>query len=106
MLAGDRWRLEVGETVLKGALRETREEAGPELVLRPLGVAHGCTFQFDDVVREMIDVVYVMAFEGGEVIPGSDMAGSQVTWPTLDEIVVERVPVSMPREGWFLERAV
>lgn len=47
------------------ALREVREEAGPDLRVRPLGVVHASTFAYDDRVRRMISVVYLMAHEGG-----------------------------------------
>src|SRR5262252_3425838 len=48
----DEWQvisggLEAAETVLAGVLREGREEAGPHLQVRPLGVVHAQTFHFD-----------------------------------------------------------
>jgi ADP-ribose pyrophosphatase YjhB (NUDIX family) len=36
--------LEAAETVLDGVLREVREEAGPQVQVRPLGVVHAQTF--------------------------------------------------------------
>src|SRR6476646_8618977 len=58
--------VEAGETLLDAALREVREEAGPALMVRPLGVVHASTFAYDTRVSNMISVVYVMAHTGGE----------------------------------------
>ena len=43
-----------GETLLEAALREVREEAGQHLRVRPLGVVHASTFEYDARVRRMI----------------------------------------------------
>src|SRR5437879_11417902 len=40
-----------GETLLGAALREVREEAGPDLRVRPLGVVHASTFAYDARLR-------------------------------------------------------
>src|SRR5262245_47151731 len=53
------------ETLLEAALREVREEAGPDLRVRPLGVVHASTFAYDVRVPRMISIVYLMAHEGG-----------------------------------------
>jgi len=68
--------LEAGETIVEGALRETREEAGEEVRVRPLGAVHVSTFHYDEKVRYMLSVGYLMAYEGGKIQPGDDMAGS------------------------------
>src|ERR671934_1855234 len=57
-----------GETLLEAALREVREEAGPDLRVRPLGVVHASTFAYDARVGRMISVVYLMAHDGGTAI--------------------------------------
>lgn len=39
--------LEAGETVLDGTLREVREEAGPAVRVRPLGLVHAHSFHYE-----------------------------------------------------------
>ena len=68
--------LEAGETILAGALRETREEAGSDLRVRPLGTVHAYMFHYDENVPYMVGLCYLMAYEGGNVEPGDDMYGS------------------------------
>jgi ADP-ribose pyrophosphatase YjhB (NUDIX family) len=68
--------LEAGETVLEGTLREVREELG-EIQVRPLRTIHAQTFHYDENVQYMIAIYYLLAYEGGEVVPGDDMQGSQ-----------------------------
>jgi len=96
--------LEAGETVLAGALRETREEAGASLQVEPLGTVHARTFRYDDAVGEIVSICYVMAHRGGTVTPGDDMAGSAVRWTRLDEL--DELSIAVPSEQWMLERAV
>jgi 8-oxo-dGTP pyrophosphatase MutT (NUDIX family) len=88
--------LEGGETLLDGALREVREEAGPDLQVRPLGVVHASTFTYDERVRGMISVVYLMAHEGGAAVPGDDMRGSRVRWASAGAIEAERLDLLPP----------
>jgi len=70
--------LEAGETILDGALREVREEAGPEVRVRPLGTVHALALQSAGI--PYIVIYYLMAYEGGAIEPGDDMLGSQVRW--------------------------
>ncbi len=99
--------LEANETVLEGALRETREEAGEPLRVRPLGTAHVSTFHYDDNVRYMLSISYVMAYEGGEVVPGDDMTGSLHRWWSADELMSERAKIIVPPDGlWLIKRAI
>ena len=98
--------LKSGETVRDGALREAREEAGSAMRIRPLGVAHSCSFVFDDAVQEMIDVVYVMAYEGGAVVPSDDMRGATVRWASIKGVHTERLTANAPGKPWLLERAL
>ena len=62
-----------GRDLLEAALREVREEAGHHVRVRPLGVVHASTFEYDARVRRMISVVFLMAHEGGAAVPGDDM---------------------------------
>jgi ADP-ribose pyrophosphatase YjhB (NUDIX family) len=99
--------LEARETVVDGALRETREEAGEEVRVRPLGTVHISTFHYDENVRYMLSVGYLMAYEGGRIQPGDDMAGSRCKWWALDDLRDEKVKVLVPPDGkWLIERAV
>ena len=58
--------------MLAGVLREVREEAGPHLQVRPLGVVHAQTFHFDHHVPYMIGLYYLLAYAGGAVQSGDD----------------------------------
>jgi 8-oxo-dGTP pyrophosphatase MutT (NUDIX family) len=99
--------LEAQETVVEGALRETREEAGQEVRVRPLGTVHISTFHYDENVQYMLSVGYLMAYEGGRIQPGDDMAGSRYKWWGLDDLTDEKVKVLVPPDGkWLIERAV
>ena len=98
--------LEAEESVLEGALRELHEEMGSELQVRPLGVFHANTFRYDDNAQYMISLCYLMAYEGGEVIPGDDMAGYGYRWLGLDTLLSGEVEVGIPREKWLLQRAI
>ena len=99
--------LEAGETVLQGALREMREEIGPNARVRPLGTVHAYTFQYDENVRYMISLVYVMAYEGGDIQPGDDMAGSAYRWMSLEELKNEKSKLLAPSSRmWILRRAI
>lgn len=77
--------LEAGETVLDGILREVREEVG-DIQVRPLTVLHSQTFHYDDNVRFMVGINYLLRYEGGEVVPGDDMVGSDFRWWGLAEL--------------------
>jgi 8-oxo-dGTP pyrophosphatase MutT (NUDIX family) len=99
--------LEARETVVEGALRETREEAGEEVQVRPLGTVHIWTFHYDEKVQYMLSVGYLMAYEGGRIQPGDDMAGSRYKWWGFDDLADEKVKLLVPSDGkWLLERAV
>ena len=99
--------LEAEETVLQGALRETREEIGIDAKVRPLGTVHAYTFRYDDKIQHMIDICYLMAYEGGSIQPGDDMLGSQYRWMSLQEIEAIRERIVVPSyDPWLFRRAV
>ncbi|MBN2305849.1 MAG: NUDIX hydrolase [Anaerolineae bacterium] len=110
--SGGRWEvingaLEHGETLLEGCLRETREEAGPNVRVRPLSLLHVYSFPYAENIPHMLSICYLFAYEGGEVIPGDDMAGSAVRWASVDEIASGAVEVLVPRYvPWLFERAI
>ena len=99
--------LEAGETVLEGVLRETAEEAGPKVRVRPLGTAHITSFHYDPNVRYMLSISYLLAYQNGAVEPGDDMRGSGFRWWKLEELMEESVDVLVPPDQkWVLRRAV
>jgi 8-oxo-dGTP pyrophosphatase MutT (NUDIX family) len=99
--------VERGETLLAAAMREVREEAGPDVRVRPLGVVHAETFAYDAHVARMISVVYVMRYEGGRVAPGDDMRGSRVRWAGLREIDADALQLIPPLDhAWLRRRAI
>lgn len=99
--------LEAGETVLEAALRETREEVGPDIQIHPLGTVHVSTFHYDQKVQYMLSVGYLMAYESGEVQPGDDMEGSEYRWWSLEELTGEELRLIIPPGGkWLIGRAV
>ncbi|MEW5868296.1 MAG: NUDIX hydrolase [Chloroflexota bacterium] len=99
--------LNANETILEGVLREVREEAGPAVQARPLGTVHAYTFRYDDNVQYMLTTCYLLIYEGGEILPGDDMQGSQYRWWRLDEIADPQVRLIVPRDQkWLLGRAV
>jgi len=99
--------LDAAETVLDGVLRETREEAGDQVRVRPLGALHTYTFRYDDAVQHMISIAYLLAYEGGDVVPGDDMRGSDVRWVSADEIERGAVSTVVPTgQPWLFRRAV
>lgn len=98
--------LEAGETVLEGVLREVAEEAGPAVRVRPLGAIHIQTFDYDERVRFMLSLSYLVVYEGGEIVPGDDMAGSDARWFTLAELEDESLPILVPPAmRWTFARA-
>ena len=99
--------MEAGETVLEAVLRETYEEAGSELLVCPLGTVHISAFHYDDRVRFMLSVAYLLAYDGGPVQPGDDMSGSEYRWWSLEELSSPEVELAIPPgEKWLLARAI
>ena len=95
--------LEAGETPLDGVRREVAEEAGPDVRIRVLGSVHTWSYRYDDSVTHMLSLAFVASYLGGDVVPGDDMAGSDVRWASLDE--VRSLPALIPEDVWLFERA-
>lgn len=98
--------LEAGETLLDGVRREVAEEAGPTAQARPLGVVHAVTFHYDTAVPFMVGIYYLMAYEEGKIVPGDDMAGSEVRWWSLDELDDDSLHLHPTVQPWMLRRAI
>lgn len=98
--------LEAGETILDGIKREVAEEVRADVCIRPLGVIHAQTFHYDENVRFMVGIYYLLAYEGGTIVPGDDMAGSAYRWWNLDELEDESLPHHPTVIPWALRRAV
>ena len=99
--------LEADETVLEGLMRESREELGSDVRIRPIAAVHAQSFAYDNAVRKMISLVFVAAYEGGTVRPGDDMAGSTIKWVGVAEIVAGEIDVIVPRgQTWLFSRAL
>jgi 8-oxo-dGTP pyrophosphatase MutT (NUDIX family) len=98
--------LEAEETIVDGVLREVAEEAGADVRVRPLSVIHVQTFHYDPQVPFMVGIYYLLAYEGGEVVPGDDMADAHFRWWSLPALTVENVLFHPSTHLWMLERAV
>ncbi|MFC1879172.1 NUDIX hydrolase [Chloroflexota bacterium] len=98
--------LKGSETVLQGVLRETAEEAGPNISVRPLGSIHVSSFHFENNVRYMISIHYLLEYLGGTVVPGDDMSGSQFHWWPFADLERENAQILVPVQGrWLVDRA-
>ena len=87
-------------------LREVAEEAGPAVSIRPVGSVHTFLYRFDAAVPAMLSIAYVATYLGGEVLPGSDMAMSNVRWATVGEIERGDVSLTVPSQPWLFQRAI
>jgi len=96
--------VDAGETLLEAALREVSEEVGPDVQVRPLGVVHASTFAYDDLVKRVISVTYLMAYEGGDPVPGDDMRGSHLRWASVEEVESEGLRLVPPLDQPWLRR--
>lgn len=99
--------LDAGETLMESLLREIREEAGDQIRARPLGLVHAFNFAYDPTVPYVISLCWVLKYEGGEVIPGDDMRGSDVHWFTVEELESGDYDIVVPRDvPWIFRRVV
>lgn len=95
------------ESVMDGFLREIREEAGDNVRVRPITAIHTYNFHYDDTIPLMISIVFLFEYLGGDIIPGDDMAGSDVKWMTLDDIYNSDYEIIVPAGAlWVYQRGV
>lgn len=98
--------MDADETIIECVMREVQEEGGPQIKVRPLGVAHAYTFRYDKRVSHVLSICYLLEYLGGEVIPGDDMVNSEVRWLTVEELESAAYPVVVPRGiPWIFRRA-
>lgn len=97
--------VEDGESPVAALLRETSEEAGPEVRIRPVACVHTFLFRYDERVQAMLSIAYAATYLGGDVVPGSDMAGSEWRWVGLSEIESGAVRTTVPMQPWLFRRA-
>ena len=62
--------------------------------------------RFDAAVPVMLSIAYVATYLGGDVVPGSDMAMSDVRWASVAEIERGEVSLLVPSQPWLFRRAV
>jgi class 3 adenylate cyclase/ADP-ribose pyrophosphatase YjhB (NUDIX family) len=95
-----------GESPVAALLRETSEEAGPGLIIRPVASVHTFLYRFDAAIPAMFSIAYVATHIAGDVAPGSDMAMSDFRWASLGEIESEQLSISLPSQLWLFRRAL
>lgn len=99
--------MEAGESVLEAALRETREEAGAQVRVKPLGAFHVESFDYSSETQKMLSICYLVRYLGGDVQPGDDMQGSAHAWWTLAELAKQHERCVPPLDRPFLgQRAI
>jgi len=98
--------LEANETLLDGTLREVYEELGTNIQVRPLGTVHVETFHYDEQVQFMLSINTLFAYQGGEIIPGDDMIGSEFRWWPLTDLDNNTLKFHASVKLWMLKRAV
>jgi 8-oxo-dGTP pyrophosphatase MutT (NUDIX family) len=98
--------VEEGENPVEALRRETAEEAGPDVRIRPVGLVHTWLHRYDAAVPAMLSIAYVATYLGGEVVPGSDMANSEVRWAGSRELQSGDLTLLVPSQPWLFERAL
>jgi 8-oxo-dGTP pyrophosphatase MutT (NUDIX family) len=96
---------EANETILQAARRELREEAGPGLRVRFLGVFHAHTYRYDGRVPNMTDLMFVALYEGGEAVAGDDVVGSTPAWIAAEVLAAGTAGETIPAQGWLFTAA-
>jgi 8-oxo-dGTP pyrophosphatase MutT (NUDIX family) len=88
--------LEAGETLLDGVLREVREELGERICVRPLGVIHAYSYRYEANIPYMAGICFLLAYEGGEIVPGDDMRGCEARWVGRAELESDALRIVVP----------
>jgi ADP-ribose pyrophosphatase YjhB (NUDIX family) len=97
--------VEDGETIIEAVRRELTEELGPWCTWHPIATVHTYTIRYD-AKTDLISVVYLVAYDGGNVMPSDDASGSVARWVGRRELKAIRDRINVPSEPWILERAL
>jgi 8-oxo-dGTP pyrophosphatase MutT (NUDIX family) len=98
--------IEDGESPVAALLREVSEEIGPEVRIRPVASVHTFLYRYDAAVQAMLSIAYVATYISGEVVPGDDMARSEVWWAGAREIASDETILVVPSQRWLFRRAL
>ena len=74
--------------------------------VRPLGAFHTATFHYDALVRYVVSTHYLFAYEGGSIVPGDDMIGSEARWWTPEQLVSANASFSLGTNLQLIKRAI
>jgi 8-oxo-dGTP pyrophosphatase MutT (NUDIX family) len=97
--------VEDGETIIDAVRRELTEELGPWCTWHPVATVHTYTIRYD-AETDLISVVYLVAFDGGNVSPSDDAEGSIVRWIRRCDLDPLRDRVTVPSEHRILDLAL